>query len=389
MFFSVKRARDILSLLPHLVALALLPLLGARLASNLRFLRRVRHQSVQPAAPLPRVSVLVPARNEASTISSCVMSLLHQRYPDMEVIVLDDGSTDGTGQQLDTLRAVYPRLQVMHAADEPPPGWNGKSYACHRLAARATGDWLLFTDADTIHMPHSLERGITQALALDAALLSAFPYQRARTWSERILVSFIMDFIPLVTLDFEAMWRGSGRRIAANGQYLLARAETYRAIGGHAGIHGERVDDFALARRFRASGYTVALVDGTSMLSCRMYRTFREVWNGFSKNLLSALTASSSRRRFALWWAPLFAWCYACLFVIPFYNLVFNGRKALASVEICGLFLLRGLVAWNIKRPPDEVLTTPLAAWGVLALGMGTLYRRWRKRPVTWKGRPC
>jgi chlorobactene glucosyltransferase len=390
MVFPTKRllhqVRDDLQRLSHLMAFVLLTLLGARLWSNLRFLRWVRDQAAEPSVRLPRVSVLIPARNEAATISSCVTSLLQQRYPDLEVMVLDDGSTDGTRRQLEALKVQYPQLTVIHATGDPPPGWNGKSFACLRLAERATGDWLLFTDADTIHEPHSVAQGITQAVALDAALLSACPYQRTNTWSERLIVSFILDFMPLVALNFKAMWHGNGRQVVANGQYLLVHAASYRALGGHASIQSALIDDFALAQRFRTAGYTIALVDGTAMLSCRMYHTFREVWDGFSKNLLLALT-SSSRGKYALWRAPLFAWCYACVFVLPFFNLVFSERKALARVEICGLFLVRGLAVRHLRRPLDEVLTTPLAAWGVMALGMGTLYRRWRKRPIAWKGR--
>ncbi len=208
----------------------------------------------------------------------------------------------------------------------------------------------------------------------------------SQTWSERILVSFIIDFIPLVAINFTALWRGKPARVAANGQYLLARAETYRAIGGHASVQRAVVDDFALASRFRACGYSIALVDGGAMLSCRMYHSFREVWNGFAKNLLGALTTTPLGWQ-TLWQAPLFAWLYACLFVLPFVHLASDGERALAVVEICWLLLLRGLVVWRLRRSPDEIVTTPLAAWGVMALGLVALYRRWRRLGITWKGR--
>lgn len=381
-------------ILPHLFALVLLPLLCGRLGWNLRFLRWVRSQAARPITQFPRVSVLVPARNEAASITSCVTSLLQQDYPDMEIIVLDDGSTDGTSQQLDVLSASHPHLTVIHTTDDPPLGWTGKNYACHRLAEQSTGEWLLFTDADTIHAPRSVLEGVTLATRLDTALLSAFPHQRTGTWAERIMVSFIIDFFPLIGLNFAAVWRGRARRTAANGQYVLVNAAAYRAIRGHASIRDALIDDFALAQRLRSFGYTVALVDGTAMLSCRMYHTFGEVWNGFSKNLLGALTASAQRmptrtsgRMVILGWASLFAWCYACLFVIPFVNLVFSAHHGLAVIETCGLYLLRGIAVWHLRRPLHEVLTTPLAAWGVMALGLGALSRRVSNQPIAWKGR--
>lgn len=380
-----------LAILPHFFALALLAFFSVRLIANLRFLHVTRHNVRQPIRGFPRVSVLIPARNEVATISNCVTSLLQQRYPNLEILVLDDGSTDGTSQVLDTLKAEYPELTVIHTAGAIPLGWNGKSHACYQLAMRATGDWLLFTDADTAHMPGSIEQGLAQAAVLNAALVSVFPYQRAVTWSERIIVSFIIDFLPLVAVDLEAIWRGRSRRIVANGQYLLAHARSYHATGGHLSIARALVDDFALARRFRAMGFPVALVDGTSMMECRMYRSFREVLDGFSKNLLDALTLSTSLSGFsrlrAFLKAPLFAWCYACLFVIPFFHVISRKFTMLATLEIVWLLVLRALVGLRFRRPSDEILTTPLAAWGTMAIGVRAIYRRWRKRPITWKGR--
>jgi chlorobactene glucosyltransferase len=387
-------------LVSHLVALSLLARMSFRLIANLRFLQAARRIPSLPARPLPYVSVLVPARNEAATIAACVTSLLSQTYPKMDVLVLDDGSTDGTSQQLDALSRQYPQLTVIYTTNDPPSGWNGKSYACHRLAQRATGEWLLFTDADTIHAPTSVERGVIQACALDADLLSAFPFQRVETWSERFLVSFVMNFLPLTTVNLAAMWRGRSRHLLANGQYLLARAKIYDALGGHASVAHALVDDFALARRFSVGGYTVALVDGASMLECRMYRSFREVWEGFSKNLLIALASSpaflSPAASFTsrvcnvmanLLRTPLFAWGYACVFVLPFVRLLRYEQRSMAIFETCWLLLLRSVVARQLKRPPDEIVTTPLAAWGVMAICLGALFRRWRGRRIAWKGR--
>jgi len=399
--------RSLLMGLSHLTALALLASMSLRLATNLCFLQRMRRLPTHLRTHLPLVSVLIPARDEADSITACVASLLSQTYSNFEVLVLDDGSTDGTSQLLDALQRQYPQLTVIHTVGDLPPGWNGKSYACHLLAQRATGEWLLFTDADTLHTPLSLERGLAQALALRADLLSALPYQRVETWSERLIVSFILDFLPLTSVNLAAMWRGRSRRLLANGQYLLARAQTYHALGGHAGIAHALVDDFALARRFRSQGYTIALVDGSSMLECRMYRSFREVWRGFSKNLLSALASStelppdSSRApqrhgviakvlRTSLF-APLFAWGYACVFVLPSIQLLRRGQRpisrCLAALEVPWLLVLRGLVVRSLTRPPDEIATTPLAAWGVMAISLAALYRRWRRRPIVWKQR--
>ncbi len=372
-------------LLPHLTAILVLALMSIRLASNLRFLRRAKSLASRSGDSLPRVSVLVPARDEVLTISDCMSSLLDQQYPNFEILVLDDASTDGTSELLDAIRARSPRLAVFRQTDDPPAGWNAKSYACHTLASHASGEWLLFTDADTVHETNSVACGVAYATALDAALVSAFPYQITQTWSERLLISFLLDVLPLLTIDFTKLARGKLTRAAANGQYLLVNAASYRAIGGHTGIHHDLLDDFSLSRRFLAEGHRIALIQGGGMLSCRMYRTAREVWAGFSKNLLGALDAP--RRWYAFLWAPLFAWVYACLFVLSVAHLGSSQQWALGAAEVGWLLLLRGIVVWRLKRPLDEVLSTFLAGWGVMVLGMTTLIRSRRHVPVVWKGR--
>ncbi|HEX8983021.1 MAG TPA: glycosyltransferase [Ktedonobacterales bacterium] len=375
-----------LALASMLLALVTLGRLSLRFALNLRFLASAQRLAASATSGrAPRVSVLVPARNEIRGITACVESLLQQTYPDVELIVLDDGSTDGTTEALAALQSRFPALQVMRDADNPPPGWNGKSAACAQLATHATGEWLLFTDADTIHQPTSVASGLAQALGLRVALLSAIPLQQTRSWSERILVSFILDFLPLVGVDLSAMWSGARGRTVANGQYILAHAESYRALGGHASIATALVDDFALAQRFRESGHTVALVNGVSLLSCRMYTSAGEVWNGFTKNLLGALTSTGERPN--VLWYPLFAWGYASVFVLPIAYLIIGEQRELAAVALGWLFLLRAATGIYLKRPLDEILTTPLAAWAVMALALSAMVRRWRGRGIEWKGR--
>lgn len=175
-------------------------------------------------------------------------------------------------------------------------------------------------------------------------------------------------------------------QVAANGQYLLVRATTYRAMGGHRAIASARVDDFALARHFRLSGYRIAFLEGSDMLRCRMYHNKREVWNGFLKNTLLGLETSSLVQR-PRWFALPFAWGYACLFFVPYFHLLFTQRRKLALLEIGWLAALRGIAGLFLRRPLSEVLTTPAGALSVMALGLAALYRRWRGQKIVWKGR--
>ena len=176
----------------------------------------------------PRVSVLVPARNEEANIGDCVRSLLSQDYPDFEVIVLDDGSRDRTGEILAELAARDPRLRVI-AGRELPAGWLGKHWACQQLGEAADGELLLFTDADTRHGPRSLWNGAAASLAQGADLLTAFPRQEVVTWSEKLVVPFfpwsLLSFLPLA-LAYRVR---SPAFCAAIGQYMLVPPRGLRA----------------------------------------------------------------------------------------------------------------------------------------------------------------
>ncbi len=384
----MERAGVVLAWLAAGTALAVLAGASLRLWCNLRFLRWLRQAGDAVVGPAPRVSILVPARDEARSIAACVTSLLAQEHAACEVLVLDDGSRDGTGALLDMLVASAPSLTVIHASEEPPAGWNGKSYACERLAARAGGDWLLFTDADTWHTPQSVARGLACAQALGVSLLSVMPRQRTETWSERLLVSCVMDFLPLLGLDLAALVRGRAGPVAANGQYLLVRADHYRAAGGHAAIRGALVDDIALARHLRARGYAVALVDGQAMVRCRMYTDAREVWDGFVKNVWLGLVTASECTGLRAWLgAGLFVWGYASVCVAPFVGLVAGPAPWLDAMIVVWLLLLRAATNHSLRRPLAEVVTTPVALWCVMALSLAALWRRWRHQALWWKGR--
>lgn len=382
----IAQVKRLLTLASHVTTLTILAVITYRLWSNLRFLNWARRRASKLPATTPPVSVLIPARNEAATITTCVDSLIWQEYPNLEVIALDDQSNDDTGAQLDMIAACCSNLRVIHATDDPPIGWNGKSYACYRLCELATGDWLLFTDADTLHSPQSVAQGIAYAEALGVDMLSIFPHQRTQSWSERLIVSFIIDFLPLVGLDFGAIWHGDGQRIAANGQYMMIRAASYRAVGGHQAIATAMVDDFALAKLLRDNGYKIALLNGTSLLSCRMYHNASEVWQGFVKNILLGLETSSHEKQ-PRWWPILFAWGYACLFLTPYFNLASRRQTKLALLEIGWLGALRAISGLYLNRPPSEALTTPFGTLGVMAFGLAALYGRWRGQKISWKGR--
>ncbi len=255
--------------------------LAAHTALNLRLLRR----PAPAARASERVSVLIPARNEARHLTATIESILASTgIDDLEVIVLDDGSTDGTGDIARSLRD--PRLTVIDGGPgDPPIGWLGKPWACMRLAERATGSALVFIDAD-VHLEPNGIAGTVQSMRADGfALVSPYPRQIAGTPMERLVQ-------PLVTWSWAATlplgWAERSTRAslsAANGQVLAVDADAYRAIGGHAAVAGEVLEDIALMRAVKRSGRLTATLDGSGIARCRMYEGNREVVDGYAKSL--------------------------------------------------------------------------------------------------------
>lgn len=232
----------------------------------------------------PLVSVLVPARDEERNIEGCISSLLKQDYPNFEVVVLDDHSTDDTGLILRRMARHDSRLRILDGKPLPPE-WPGKHWACQQLAEAARGDLLLFTDADTRHSQKALSYAVAAMQQEGIDLLTALPRQEMVTWSEKLIVPFmnwaIHSYLPL-RLAQQLQLPAFSLTI---GQYMLFRKEAFMAVGGfHAAIDNVN-DDVALGRAIISNGYEWRVLNGSDSVTCRMYRSFSEVLEGFGKNV--------------------------------------------------------------------------------------------------------
>ena len=250
-------------------------------AMNLHYLPRLAR-----AAPAPDrlVSILIPARDEAANIEACVTAALASRGVAVEVVVMDDGSTDGTPQIVARLAAADPRGRLV-TAPPLPPDWTGKVHACARLAEAARGTHLLFTDADVRLAPDAAAAMAAHAAAKRIAMLSGVPRQLIGSVGEALTV-------PAINLLLIGYLPGGGRAesarpdlAAACGQLVLCERGAYEAIGGHGAVRGVLHDGLALARLFRAQRYRTEVVDGAPLATCRMYRGFRESWDGMDYEL--------------------------------------------------------------------------------------------------------
>lgn len=349
--------------------------------SNLLALRRL--QSYSHTRDWPRVSILLPARNEALNIAACVHSLLAQNYPDFELRVLDDNSTDGTSNVLGELTKVNGRLQVMDGRPLPP-GWLGKHWACHQLAQAAQGELWLFTDADTLHQPQALREAVAALQTENADLITALPYQEMRSWGERLIVSIlpwsILGFYPLAVAER----LGWPPLVMAVGQFMLFRREAYERLGGHEAVRTHIADDIALAQRLVARGGRWRLLDATGRVTCRMYRNFEQAFQGFSKNLFAAFGYN----------APLFIaiWFWlALVFLGPPLLLALWPLGLVASpvlpLTAMGLALaLWGVCAWRLRLPIQLLFLYPFSiALTVIIAARSLILTRTGK--AVWKGR--
>jgi chlorobactene glucosyltransferase len=229
-----------------------------------------------------RVSAIIPARNEEANIGRAVRSVAAQQGV-REIIVVDDQSSDRTAEILEKLRAEVSALRVIHL-DALPPGWLGKTHAVARGAREAKGEWLLFTDADTLHLPESLAVLIDRAEREQVDLLSLSPGQETLTWWEKAVVPMVYVWLAK-RFRFEEVNDPASSVAGANGQYILIRRQVYERIGGHEAVRAAVLEDAALARLVKVSGGRLLFLPGSQWVTTRMYRAFPDLWQGWTKNL--------------------------------------------------------------------------------------------------------
>lgn len=352
-----------------LSVLALAPLLP--LGITLLNLATWRRGGVAEAAP--RISVLIPARNEAHNIGAALEALVQSSLSPLEILVYDDHSTDSTAAIVQEFAARDGRIRLLQGP-ALPPGWVGKPFANAQLAAAARGEWLIYLDADVC----ITETGIAQiAFRMHRAdLVTAVPRQRTEIWAERAVVPLLLltyySWFPLPLVR----WSRINAFLAANGQILAVRADVLRAVGGWEAVRDAVVDDMALCGRVKRAGWRVDFADGHDMAVCRMYRSFSEVWEGFSKNIRLGLgSAVATVAVMAL---------YAVSFLLQPVLLPWVGEPAL--VGSAAILLQRTLLARRHTQGVAAVLLHPVGL--LLLLGIAANSVRWAfNGQVRWKGR--
>jgi chlorobactene glucosyltransferase len=347
-----------------------------------------------PAAPPddpPLVSVIVPARNEARNIEACVRSILGAHWPAMEVIVVNDHSTDGTGEIARAIAPADARVTVIHNP-ALPAGWFGKQWACHNGARIARGTILLFTDADTRHGPRLLARSVNAMRERGADLFTVAGAQTVDTFWERLLQPEVFGMLLARFGGTERVSRSRNPYAKiANGQFILVRRDVYDRAGGHEAVRASVAEDLRLAQEWTRLGYSVQMVAGMDEMTTRMYEGFGEIWRGWGKNVWAAgrdtvppwpVVQALSRVLGPL--APCWEIAPALAMV-----LALTGAVPLAVGAWGAIAYTIGTLFWIVLRkafraPVRYALLHPVAACVVTAL---LAWASWRGARVEWKGR--
>ena len=348
-------------------------------------------EGFSPARSGPRVTVIVPARNEAGTIETVVRSVLASSYPELELVVVDDRSTDTTAEIVERIAAGDARLRLVHGA-ELPEGWYGKPWACVQGWRAATGDALLFTDADTRHGPELIPRAVSALEQHSEGIVTVSPSQLCVSFWERVVMPQIWLLLG-IRYHPKAVTRAKrARDVIANGQFVMVTRAAYEAVGTHEVVRGEVAEDLALAQAFHATGRPVFFAFATRLMETRMYESLPHLVEGWSKNIylggrrsfpnepvLRALVPLALSGVMIFWLVPAVVLALALIGSMPVWLLAPAALAVLLSIA----FWMA--LSMGMGIPPQYGAAYPLGAGVMLYIVMRSAWRGGGK--VEWKGR--
>jgi chlorobactene glucosyltransferase len=375
---------------------------------------------VQPAPPpsnAPLISVCVPARNEERNVRACVEGILVQDYPNFEVIVLDDRSTDGTPEILGKLLmesdsvavapwrhllshrkehtpSGRPSLQIIRGSDLPE-GWAGKPHALFQASAAARGEWLCFVDADTFISPNTLSACYAKAMETEADMFTIMTFQILGSFWEKIVMPIVMTALS-VGFSPRKVNDPNSKDAIANGQFILIKRAVYDAIGGHESVKDQIVEDKAISEQVKWNGYRLIVANGYSVARTRMYTSLAEMWEGWTKNIYLGLSDRSSLMLLGAFGAFVALVAALILPLWPVLGLLWylRGGGWLAVTVIAKSLVLWAIVIYARARvsagvgiSPWYAFTLPLGAAIFAAMMFTSTWKVLSGKGVTWKGR--
>lgn len=361
---------------------------------NLLTFRRPKRRDAAPPADLPTVSIVIPARDEERAVGATLEAALASDWPELEVILVDDQSSDATPEIAAGIAAADPRLAVV-SGEPPPAGWLGKPHALAQGAEAAGGDWLLFMDADVRLAPHAVATTVAHAEARDLDHLALFPHFERRGFWEELLMPLLSQALWLYFPSFLSRWRRLEELAFGSGSFNLVRASAYNAVGGHGRIANSVIDDIRLAVELKKAGFASALELGDQLASIRMYHGRREIFAGFEKNVHAILA-----HRPLVWFLNLtlgtvlnlapFAWPVLAVAAmtepVPSEIAYTGGGLALGFALLLAL-ASRTAIQLRLGYPLWVVPFHPLGVLASVWISLGSVRAAYGQGVVRWRGR--
>ncbi|USY53552.1 glycosyltransferase family 2 protein [Bacillus sp. 1780r2a1] len=329
----------------------------------------------------PLVSILIPMRNEERNVKSIIRSLKGLTYQPIEVIILDDQSTDQTRQLLEQEIQCDKRFSVIEGKPLEE-GWVGKVHACHQLSKRASGDYYLFIDADVVLEKDTIQHVLALAKKKKAKLVTGFPRFPVKKRMESLLVPLqhvvVFSYLPIIIANGGKYPAAT----AAHGAFMFFEREAYESIGGHEAVKSSLVEDVHIARALKEKGEKVILANVTSHVNCYMYEKDDEVWNGFAKNVYTGLGRSLNK----LVALMVFFIVYYVL-PVPLFLYGIVSEQVLLLLPLLLLFLQRLLIDLAAKQKWYLFITMPISAITLLFLMNHSMKQSVQHKGYQWKGR--
>lgn len=365
---------------------------GIRALETLRLTPAISNKNTPALQNPPLVSIIVPAKNEEKNIAFCLKSLLAQDYPSFEILAANDNSSDRTPQMIKNLGAqkLLPGESSQHETggnaaplfyfdvSPTPGGWTGKNFALHSAVRFAKGEWFLFTDADTRHEPMALFQVMGHALSRRLDFLTLLPRCITATWLEHFIQPCAMSFIGL-WFPMEKVNDPHSQAYFANGQFLLIRRSVYEALGGHAGVREEFLEDFALAKKAKRQGARTECALGVNLYGTRMYDSPKAMWRGWRRIFLHAFEKNPWRLAGKMMSVFIFS-------VLPFMGILLAGTGGILPWAVLLFIFITCLAAYDIvKARKVSALLHPLAALFVMGVLFDAMRVALTKGKTNWR----
>jgi len=359
----------------EILAIGIVGFLALRTLVSLVNLLSALHLPDKKPMTYPKVSILIPARNEEAVIGKLLSSIQKLEYPDFEVIICNDHSSDNTEEILNWVAGEDERIHWF-LGEKLHDNWLGKNLACHQLAQKASGKYLIFLDADVELSPDAITKAVSFFQKKQLSLLSVFPRQRMESFSEWLTVPLmnwiLQSLLPMILVQkihFPSL-------SAANGQFMMFDAEIYRTNQWHSKVKNQHVEDIRIARMIKAEGFKIAVLLGNVDVYCRMYQRFDEAVVGFSRNIHEYF--GGQRLIMLIFWFMVCLGPFIVFFALgPIFLGLFVALVVVNRLMVAIACRQHGL--WSVLLHPVQMIS-------FTAIVFYNLFRRIRKETV-WKGR--